>query len=280
MSAKMPKWTPLALFGAASLIAVLAGCWTAQATGVPAGVWARMIGAWLAGLMLALVLSRGVLKGAMRAGVIIAAIIVLLGLVWTDSGLQGVHRWIVIGPVRLNVAALLLPLAVMLLAEIAWALGAMLVITVLLTAQPDASQASGIAVAAIVLLGAGDRRRVALWLIPVIAPVAAGSWLQPDPLESVAEVEGIVGLGWAQAPVLAIVAVVALVIAALAPLAARHERGVTSAATALAAYMLVTAAMPLIGAFPVPLIGMSVSPIIGWWMGIGALAGRSPRTDQ
>lgn len=280
MGAKKPRWTPLILFGAASLIAVLVGCCTAQAAGVPGSVWTRMIGAWLAGLVLALALSRGALKATPRASIAIIAIIVLLGLVWTDSGLHGVHRWIVIGPFRLNVAALLLPLAVVLLAEIAWAPLAMLVITVLLTAQPDASQASGIAVAAIVLLGAGDWRRVARWLIPVIALVAAGSWLQPDPLESVAEVEGIVGLAWAQAPVLAIVAVVALVIAALVPLAARHERGVTPAATALAAYMLVTAAMPLIGAFPVPLIGMSVSPIIGWWLGIGALAGRSPRTDQ
>lgn len=280
MGAKKPRWTPLILFGAASLIAVLAGCWTAHAAGVPGSVWTRMIGGWLAGLMLALVLSRGVPKGTRRASVIIVAIIVLLGLVWTDSGLQGVHRWIVFGPVRLNVAALLLPLAVVVLAEFGWAPVAMLLITVLLAAQPDASQASGFAVAAIVLLGAGDRRRVALWVIPIIPLVAAGSWLRPDPLASVAEVEGIVGLAWAQARVLAIVAVVALVVAALVPLATKEKRGVAPANAALAAYMLVTAAMPLIGAFPVPLIGMSVSPIIGWWLGIGALAARLPRTDQ
>lgn len=29
--------------------------------------------------------------------------------------------------------------------------------------------------------------------------------------------------------------------------------------------------MPLLGAFPVPLVGMSMSPIIGFWAGIGAL---------
>lgn len=280
MADRVPRWSLMTLFGAASLIAVLAGCWTAQAAGVPMGVWGRMIGAWGLGLVLALVLAHGVLKGAPRAGAVVIATLALLMLVWTDTGLQGVHRWIVIGPVRLNVAALVLPLMIVVLAEVVWAPVVMLVVTVLLAAQPDASQATGFAVAAVVLLMAGKAGRVALGVIPIIALVAAASWLRPDPLASVAEVEGIVGLAWAQAPALAIVAVMALAVAALAPIADARWRAGDAVACALAAYMIITAAMPAIGAFPVPLIGMSMSPIIGFWLGIGALAARDPRTDQ
>lgn len=30
--------------------------------------------------------------------------------------------------------------------------------------------------------------------------------------------------------------------------------------------------MPLVGAFPVPLTGMGMSPILGFWLGIGVLS--------
>lgn len=259
------------LFAAASLLAVLAGCWTAHTAGVPAGVWGRMIGAWAVGLGIAIALTRTGGRWRQRAGAgALAAIVLLLVLVFADGGLEGVHRWIVIGPVRLNVAALMLPLAIVLLADRQAAPVAMLVMMVLLVAQPDASQACGLAVAAVILLARHEPRRPGIWAIAAIVALAIVSWWRPDPLHSVAEVEGIVALAWGQSPALAIVALVALAAASIAPITAGRD----PAALALAAYMIVTAAMPALGAFPVPLIGMSMSPIIGWWLGIGTLAGR------
>jgi hypothetical protein len=109
---------------------------------------------------------------------------------------------------------------------------------------------------------------------------AVMAWLRPDPLAPVAEVEGIVGLAYALSPPIAVAAVVALGGAALAPMmtATRPERpAARTAALALGAYSVFSALAPLFGAFPVPLVGVGVSPVVGFWMGAGLLAATTSR---
>lgn len=266
------------VFGAASLIAVLAGCWAASNAGVPVATWARMIAAWVIGLGMAIYLARLPRWGDRRALAFAAGVTVLLLLSFADAGLAGVHRWVVIGPVRLNVAALVLPVAIVVIAGRSWAAWAGLAIMVLLVAQPDASQASGFAVAAAaaaaVLTGARARNGFAGAALATIILLGALSWLRPDPLASVAEVEGIVGLAWHQHPALAILAVTALVLATITPVVIGYAGQPDPAARAITAYMIITAALPIIGAFPVPLVGMSMSPILGFWLGIGMLVAQ------
>jgi len=55
-------------------------------------------------------------------------------------------------------------------------------------------------------------------------------------------------------------------------LAGREGSRTRTAAHALSAYLLLTMIAPAIGAFPVPLMGMGMSPIIGSWLGVGCLA--------
>ncbi len=268
----------IAVFGTASLVAVLAGCWTASQTGVPVSIWGRMVAAWAVGLVVAVVLARMARVGDRLAAVGAIGVTALVMLSFVDAGLEGVHRWIVIGPVRVNVAAMALPALIAMLAGRAWAAPVALAIMVLLMAQPDASQASGFAVAMAIFLLAGPRGRFAWLAIAVVAALAVISWLRPDPLASVPEVEGIVALAWGQHPALAILAVAALLLATMAPMIVDGAEQRDPAARAVAAYMLITAIMPAIGAFPVPLIGMSMSPIMGFWLGIGLLAQRrNPR---
>ncbi|MBX9731195.1 MAG: hypothetical protein K2X59_07690 [Sphingomonas sp.] len=200
--------------------------------------------------------------------------LLLITACFADPGLQGVHRWIVIGAIRINAAAIVLPLMIVVLGQRAWAAIALIAALLLLVAQPDASQASGFAVAAIILLLAGKRTRGALASMGIMAVLGLIAWSRPDPLVSVAEVEGIIGLAWQRAPVVAAVAVVALALATAAPILA-GSRSTRATALALAAYMAGTAIAPAIGAFPVPLVGISMSPIIGFWLGIGALGARS-----
>lgn len=267
----------IALFAATSLIAVSAGCWVADLAGVHAGVWGRMIAAWAVGLGIAIALSRA--SGAAnstRSMIGVAGIALLLALGFADAGLEGVHRWIVIGPVRFNVAALALPLALVLLAGVsrAWQLALSGAIMLLLVAQPDASQATAFGAGAICLLWSKGRDGIAAAAMAATALLAMVAWLRPDPLAAVPEVEGIVALAWQQGPALAITAVAALAGATLSPLVASSAAHRGPAAWALATYMAVSAIIPAVGAFPVPLIGMSMSPIIGFWIGIGILAQR------
>lgn len=262
------------LFGGPSLAAVLTGAATAAAHGVASRAWGLNIVAWMLGAGAAAIVAR---MGKISAGWLVLTVAVL-SLTLFSPGLSGVHRWITIGPLRLNGAELLMPVAVAALASLdarsalRWAFP--LIALALLALQPDASQAAATAGAVIVLVAGGGpafRTKAALGIGLAAAAVLAA--LRPDPLLPVPEVEGVIQLAAALSPGLAVLAVAVLAGAALAPLAAgaSTDPAVRVGARGLAAYFVVIALAPMAGAFPVPLVGMGVSPILGAWLGIGGL---------
>lgn len=257
------------LFGALSLAAVAVGCWVASAHGVSDRVWCLNLAAWPAGLGLAVALSYAKSERWWPA-------LALIGLVLTFffDGMSGVHRWIGIGPVRLNAAELLLPAALVALplvtSRINLACAALIVLALAL--QPDASQAVAFAGGAIASLIASDTPR-RIWFAAGFAVLAALSFLRPDALAPVPEVEGIIGLAYAMSPAIAALAALTLAGACLAPLVAARS----PSAWGFAAYLCLAALAPLWGDFPVPLVGMGVSAILGAWLGFGALMGATRR---
>jgi hypothetical protein len=95
----------------------------------------------------------------------------------------------------------------------------------------------------------------------------------------VPEVEGIIGLAWASSPAVAAVAVALLAATALLPLRLAGRSRPFTPALALAACCAVQALAPAFGAFPVPLVGMGMSPVLGFWLGAGALAAVRRRSS-
>lgn len=260
-------WT----FAAASLIAIAIGAIVMLMSDVPIGIAIRNPIAWAVASGLALVaLPRGWLGGwAVPA----ALIVIALSFIGPDQ--EGVHRWLDLGAVQLNAAALVLPLAIVaftrtnaILATISFA-----AIAALLALQPDISQLAGFAPAALILAFARFGWR-GLALTALLAAAAIALCLsRPDPLEPVDHVEGIFVLAWSQSPALAVAAGLALAAATLAPLLLHRE---TAAAPALTAYLAITALAPTLGAYPVPLSGYGLSFVIGWWLALGALTRRRP----
>ena len=266
-----------AVFTVLSFMAVATGCLVVALDGASAGVWLRNLAAWGVGAVVALVVFRFASPVFARIMILAAPVGLLASL--ANPGQIGVHRWLDLGPVHANVAALLLPAFVVAMAGLVrdarWIWLAYAVCTVVLILQPDASQATAFA-AAILIIGARlPMVRVArIGIVVLVSFGAVVAWLRPDPLTPVAEVEGIIGLAYALSPLIAVVAVVALGGATLAPMmiAARPElSAVRTAALALSAYFILSALTPLFGAFPVPLVGMTMSPIIGFWIGVGLL---------
>lgn len=267
---------PFPLFAVLSLVAVAVGCLVARANGAPAGEWVRNLIAWGAGAILAGGLSRWAGQRVLL-GVCFVAPLALAATLF-GSGQLGVHRWLQLGPLRMNAAELLLPASVIACAAILaarrpwWgAAGATLVV---LAIQPDASQATAFGGALIVLIATAQARRslrLGGALLVVLAIVA--SWLERDPLAPVPDVEGILRLAWGMSPIAAVVAWAALAGAVLSPLAALRAPSaeLRAAAMALATYGALSALVPLAGAFPVPLVGMGMSPILGLWLAIGLL---------
>lgn len=262
---RLPLWT----FATASLAATVLGATAMLAADVPVGIAIRNPIAWLVAGAIALVAApRGWLGGWP-----VPAALIVIALSFVGSGQQGVHRWLDLGPIQLNAAALVLPLAIVAFTRTPALLAAASFIAIagLLALQPDISQLASFTPAALILAFARFSWR-GLALAAVLAAAAIALCLsRPDPLEPVAHVEGIFALAWTQSPALAIAAAIALAAATLAPLLAYRD---TPAASALTAYLAITALAPTLGAYPVPLAGYGLSFVIGWWLALGALTRR------
>lgn len=264
----------------ASLTAVATGAVILAGTGSPAGTWIRTPLAWLLGFALAAGVLRAPRSARARPAVLLAAALGL-ALTFLDSGQDGVHRWIELGPLRMNVAMLVLPVGVVALAAVGVTsregIAFAATVAALLLVQPDASQATAFLGAVAILL---VRSPVPTWarlagLVPVTA-AAVLVWARPDPLERVAEVEGIFSLASDLSPAVALVAALALAVASLVPAGLRSSRPtMRSAASALTAYLVLAAVAPAFGAFPVPLVGLGMSAPIGYLLGCAWLVRSS-----
>jgi hypothetical protein len=263
---------PLPAFAATSLLAVAIGAVVCAQSGVPAGLWGRNLGAWLVGGLAAAALSRAAGPRTLVAVLVLAPLGVAASML--GEGQQGVHRWLDLGPLSMNAAMLLLPVFVVALAaqRAAWAWIAALLILAILVLQPDASQATAFALA-LCVAALSLRRPSARWATALVAlSLAALSWTRPDPLAPVPEVEQIIQLAATLSPALAALAILSLAAVAATPVLTTPAT-VRQAGGALSALFLAWIVAPALGAFPVPLVGIGVSPILGAWLGVGLLAG-------
>lgn len=267
----------LLLFAALSLAAVAIGAWICAVNGVPAGAWLRDIAAWIVGAAGACLIAWKAPPASFPAALWAAP----AGLVATlfSAAQQGVHRWVDLGPLHVNLAMVLLPAAIVGLAAVGtdrrWPWILAFAALALLVVQPDASQATALALPA-ALIAAFSIRRLSLVIAVIVTAglLAALAWSLPDPLQPVAEVEGVIRLAFAISPLLAGLTLVVLAAVAATPaLAARSSPSTTRVAgLALGLCLLLWAVAPFLGAFPVPFVGVGMSPIIGAWLGVGLLA--------
>lgn len=276
---------PLPAFAATSLLAVAAGAVVCALSGVPAGVWGRNLAAWIVGALAAAALSRWAGARTLRA----VAVLTPLGMAapMLARGQEGVHRWLDLGPLHMNAAMLLLPPFVVALVVLAqrrawWWIAALLALGGLVL-QPDASQATALALAlCVAAFGARTSSPRLGWGVAVVGlALAAVSWMRPDPLQPVAEVEEVIQLAAGLSPWLAALSVLALAAFVATPAwTARANPApiVRTAGYALSALLLVWCLAPAVGAFPVPLVGVGLSPILGAWLGVGLLAAVARRT--
>ncbi|MDZ4760015.1 MAG: hypothetical protein SGJ21_02960 [Alphaproteobacteria bacterium] len=271
----------LLVTGFLSLVAIALGAWVCALNGIASAVWVRNLAAWLVGAVAAYALGRWF--GAWLFPVVLTAAALLLVSTLFSAGQLGVHRWVGAGPLSINVAMLMLPAALVAVVAIGrnttWGWLPALACLAILVTQPDASQATafGTALIWIALKSRGGNRIRRMVFGGTALLLAAGSWLRPDPLLPVPEVEEIVQLAYAISPALAVLALASLLLFSLVPgrLSKDGSPDVQLAGGALSVYFLICIAMPFIGAFPVPLLGVGISPVLGAWFGLGVLAALS-----
>jgi len=267
----------LAAFGVLSLATVVLGAFITVSQGAPLALGLRNLGAWGAGAVLARGIAAIRWTGFEALILRLSPLVLLLTLFSAD--MQGVRRWVDLGPVHLNAAMLVLPSAVVALAGLVgeglwpWALA--LACVALLVAQPDASQAASLVAACLVIVLLGPcLPTVRATVVLAGLALTALAWTRPDPLPPVPEVEGVIGLAFACSPLLGaaasglLLALVVWPVIVLRSASTDIRLGAAGLSALLAGWVLT----PLFGAFPVPVLGLGMSPILGFWLGMGLLA--------
>ncbi len=188
--------------------------------------------------------------------------------------MEGVRRWIGLGPIQLHAALLLIPLAAWTAARRLDAIAAVLLaaILVVLAAQPDAAAvlALTLGVGAVALVDKA-KRGWGLGIVAVGAVCAGWALSRPDPLPAVGHVELVVRKSLEVSPTLGALVLVALIAVPMAMLWPRRTPATLALAAAWSGFVLAN----LIANYPAPVIGAGASPVLGWLLSIGLASGPS-----
>jgi uncharacterized membrane protein YhdT len=220
----------------------------------------------------ALIAALGLSRLRIPVGTVFAMIVTALFWLPLVIGpeLDGVRRWVSIGPVTLHIGMLVLPTLVVILHRLTtpWSLALVMAATAAIAFQPDTASALALAtgLAAIALK---HQTRVAIGAAMISLIGFAVTLYRPDPLQPVHFVETVFQDAWVNHPVLA----VAMGVAVINLLVARRpsEPNDQSIAAVIAGFTVAS----LFGAYPVPFIGYGTAAILGYGLAIAAA-----RTDH
>ena len=204
---------------------------------------------------------------------IIVAVIILF-LTFISSGMQGVHRWVSVGPIKFYVAVIVLPIMLIelwkLLQRRDWWFSAAItiVISILLALQPDASMLTAFAIPMIILLWNKINNNIFRSFIAVLlSALIIFSWVHLDALPPVAYVEDIVSLVATMGIIWLSLGLISLVILPL-PFIFFPPKKYRLLSISIGMYFVIILISTLFGNFPVPLMGFGISPIIGYFIAI------------
>ncbi|OZT11529.1 cell division protein [Priestia aryabhattai] len=199
--------------------------------------------------------------------------ILLLLLTFISRGIGGVHRWVAIGGLQINVSMVVLPALLLMiwklsLKSLKLSVAVVLSVSIILFFQPDASQLTSFGLPAIVLLiNRGVRKSVSLLLIVILFGLITTSWIFLDNLSSIAYVEEIVGLVAQMGIIWYISGILALILLPI-PFVLFPPKHFVLPSTCIGMYFTLLLISTLFGSFPVPLMGYGASPILGFLIAI------------
>jgi hypothetical protein len=224
----------------------------------------------LLGLVIVLVPMRS-LAGRVVTGLVGIGVAGIAATLLSGFDLEGVRRWLPIGPIRLHAAMLLLPAIMVLLPRLSGAgqIGIVTALAAIFAIQPDLGAALALAAAFLFSrVGRGEHGVTAIGAAASIAAVAITS-LRPDPLDPVAFVERVVPDAFATSAMLGLLIGTTLLFACAAPLFVqpRNARATRSLAGVMAGFTLAST----IGPYPVPLSGYGASSILGYALALAVL---------
>jgi cell division protein FtsW (lipid II flippase) len=265
---------PRPLLACAPLPALFMGVVVMHQLGVGAVARGSNIAAAAVGLLLC-ASSRVLPQRAAPAIPLLAAIggIGAVLLPFLSEGLLGVHRWVPVGGFRLHAGAVVAPILIVCIAVVARRQSVAstviaVVSTTVLALQPDAAQATSLAVASAIILTRELRRRTHVMTgLALLLGASVLAFAQDDALPPVRHVEGIFGAVVSMGTAWAVGGGLSLLLLPL-PFFVLWAYSRSTVPLALGAYIALTVLAPAWGTFPVPVMGYGVSPILGYFLAL------------
>ena len=245
---------------------------------VPVLVWGQNIVCFLAMSLIAWIVVTYKLdffSGSKHKTILLPLAICLLFLTFLSPGMEGVHRWISLGMIRLNIAMIVLPIIMIGLGQIVQVKGlrvgsaaAAIGVLLILFFQPDASQLTGFAIPMMILISSKTKSKLGrLFIISAFSIGVILSWVYLDSLAPVNHVEGIVSMVADMGFLWLILGIISLAILPMPFLLFPPENaGLISRCIGVYYLIILIATVP--GNFPVPLMGYGLSPIIGYFISL------------
>lgn len=211
-------------------------------------------------------LSPAIDDGQAPLAIAVGAVIVLFFPVLTGPEVDGVSRWIGLGPVQLHSGMLVLPVLAALLSRLkpAHRLTLVALAAIAVSIQPDRASAIALlaATGAAMLVKRSAVNAIQLLLAGLAGLAVLATFAQPDVLLPVRFVETVFSDAWQHHPAVAVI-LMAIIVATLTLPALGHRTRIPAAAS-VAGFAIA----PLIGAYPVPLLGYGASAILGFGLAV------------
>ncbi|RLL40599.1 hypothetical protein D8M04_18810 [Oceanobacillus piezotolerans] len=253
--------------------AIIIGTIAMVSFGVSPAIWVQNILIWIIGTVVGSIYLKRKKENVDRGNLALSIVLIaLLVLPFGFAGIDGVHRWVTLGPISIYIASIILPFiliqywTLVLNNRKQYAIGLTFLILIILLLQPDAGQLTAFACAAFIMMWKTIRHWTmkALSFIFMTALVIV-SWVFLDDLAPVPYVEEIIFLVADLGNVWLLLGILSLVLLII-PFFSYGKMNPIS--LSLGVYFLLTMVVTFLGDFPMPIMGYGISPIIGYFIAI------------
>lgn len=261
--------------------ALLVGIRIAETCGVPAKAFAPNLIALVLGTLGFVLAGRATLESLARRMPPVAALAMLGTLL--APGLEGVHRWLPLGPLRLHVSSVVAPWVFFGLLSssretVRRSLVLLTTVQIVHFVQPDAGQATAFSAGALPLLLSSVRKCRSAGVVALgLVALAVATWFRSDPLPPVEHVERVLYLAAARG-YLASGSVVVGATFLFVPFIVRTKTS-SDIAAALVLYLSMAFGVTFFGNFPVPVFGAGAGPMLGWFALLSVSRAQPGRKD-
>jgi hypothetical protein len=206
----------------------------------------------------------------LASALVILVPLALLSTLWLDKGIDGVHRWLSLGPIRLHIGLLLVPALLTIHAREAsrYSTLSLMVCGMIIGSQPDLGMTVGLSIALAAIVLARRRQGDLLPFIGLLVAFA-GALAAVDPLQPVPLVENVLTDSWQWTPWTGPLTLLGTLLLPAALLwRARMDSSSMVSAFALTGLWVGLLLASVIGAYPVPLLGYGASAVLGWGLAL------------